>query len=283
MQYLLSLAVGIGFWLTYEGLARPRLSETERPGIRRMGLLWRSVSPDMRLSHFLPLAILLGAVTGFVSEILLGRPLVSALGGILGAYALIPILAGRRERQRLVRRLALADAIAQLRDLIRAGLSPQDALATLGRIGPEELRGEFARLAAERKFDGFPRALAAMRDRLTDPLFDQAAKALLIGYELGGTRLTPVLHRLERATRAELRVQAELRAYQKRNVYEARVIAALPLGLVLAISKLNPDYLAPLGGLGGDLALAYCTLSTLIGYRLLLWVTRLPNERRVLT
>jgi tight adherence protein B len=282
MQYLLSLTVGIGLWLTYEGLARLRVTEMETTGGRRTESLWRSLSPDIRLTHFVPLAILFGVAASLLTETLLGRPLVSALGGILGAYALIPILASRRERQRLVRRIALADASAQLRDLIRAGLSPQDALTTLGRIGPEELRGEFERLAAERKFDGFPRALAAMRERLSDPLFDQAAKALLIGYELGGTRLTPVLDRLEQATRAELRVQAELRAYQKRNVYQARVIAALPLGLVLAISKLNPDYLAPLGGLGGDLALAYCVLSTVVGYRLLLWVTRLPDESRVL-
>lgn len=279
MQYLLSLAVGIGIWLTYEGLARPRAAQHTSPVA---GLLPRLIPPDVQLTHFLLLAILTGTAAGLVTHLLLGRPLLSTLAVLLGAYALIPIVGGRRDRQRAARRAALADAIAQLRDLIRAGLSPQDALATLGRTGPEELRGEFARLAVERKFDGFPRALAAMRERLADPLFDQAAKALLVAYELGGTRLTPVLERLERATRAELQVQAELRAYQKKNVYQARLIAVLPLTLVLAIGRLNPEYLAPLGTVGRDLALAYCVLSTLGGYRLMLRVTRLPEDRRVL-
>ena len=53
-----------------------------------------------------------------------------------------------------------------------------------------------------------------------------------------------MLDRLAHATREQLRVQEELRAYQARDVLSARIVAAVPLVVLVVIRQINPAYLA---------------------------------------
>ncbi|MCL5107388.1 MAG: hypothetical protein M1401_00645 [Chloroflexi bacterium] len=128
----------------------------------------------------------------------------------------------------------------------------------------------------------FAPALGAMRERLADPVFDVVAASLLLNDRLGGRNVSQVLDRLAHATRAQLRVQEELRAFQARNVLSARVVAAVPLVLLVVIRNLNPGYLALFDEWSGQLLLLGCLGSIALGYLGMLWITRLPDEPRVL-
>src|SRR5207249_2618030 len=108
--------------------------------------------------------------------------------------------------------------------------------------GPDVLRPEFATLAREMRLLGFEAALLAMRERLADPVFDTCTGAILLNDRLGGRNVSQVLDSLAHATRAQLRVHQELQAYQSRNVLSARIVAAVPLVLLLVIRLLNPGY-----------------------------------------
>src|SRR5207245_8662541 len=112
------------------------------------------------------------------------------------------------------------------------------------RSGPETLRPEFTTLVRETRMSGFVPAIAAMRGRLADPLFDVVAVSLTQNDRLGGRNVSQVLDRLALATRAQLRVQDELRAVQARNVLSARIIAAVPLFVLAGIRQINPAYLS---------------------------------------
>jgi tight adherence protein B len=188
----------------------------------------------------------------------------------------------RHDRRRRAVQGALADAIAELRDAIRTGLSVPEALAGLARHGPEDLRPEFAALAREMRLAGFEPALLAMRERLADPVWDTCCAALLLNDRLGGRNVSQVLESLARATRAQLRLQQELRAYQTRNVLSARIVAAVPRVVLIALRWLNPRYLAVFSDLPGQLLLAGCVVSIAVGYLAMLWLGRLPGEERVL-
>jgi tight adherence protein B len=122
----------------------------------------------------------------------------------------------------------------------------------------------------------------AMRERLADPVFDVVAASLVLNDRLGGRNVSQVLDRLAQATRAELRVEQELRAYQAKNVLSAQIVAAVPLFVLMAIRAINPGYLALFDGPLGQLLLALCVVSVALGYAGMLWITRLPGERRVL-
>ena len=283
---LLSIAFGAGVFLLYEFLTSPRPAPAEGAGGDGRGGCARpwpgpacTASPRAT-SRSSPSAS--GAVAGVVAQLLLGWGLVSLLAAGLGLAAPVVYYARRHDRRRAAVQAALAEAIAQLRDGIRSGLSVQEALAALARSGPEALREDFARLVRELRLAGPEPALAAMQERLADPVFDVVAATLLLNDRVGGSRLSAVLDRLSEATLAELRVQAEVRAHQARHVLSARIVAAVPLVVLVAIRQLNPAYLAVFDDSPGQLRLAGCAASVALGYAAMLWVARLPGEERVL-
>jgi tight adherence protein B len=231
---------------------------------------------------FLAFSVGAGLAVGAVAQVVHGWPLVSVLGFGLGLGAPLAYYVHRRDRRRAVIQEALVEAIAQLRDMIRTGLSVPEALTALAQLGPEALRPELAMLAREMRLHGFEPALLAMRERLADPVWDTCCAALLLNDRLGGRNVSQVLDRLAQATRAQLRVQQELYAYQTRNVLSARIVAAVPLVVLVAIRSLNPRYLAMFSDLSGQLLLGGCVVSVALGYLAMLWLSRLPGEERVL-
>jgi tight adherence protein B len=243
----------------------------------RAGL--RDVTPRDFLLFSLAAALVIGAL----AQLLLGWALVSLLAAGSGAAAPFVYYTHRHDRRRAALQGALAEGIAQLRDAIRTGLAVQEALAALARTGPEVLRPDLAPLTREMRLLGFAPAVHNLRERLADPLFDIVAATLLLNDRLGGRNVGQVLDRLAQATRAQVRVQEELRAYQARTVLSARIIAAVPLVVLLGIRQINPGYLALFDDVLGQLLLAGCLVSVAVGYAGMLWLTRLPAEPRVLT
>ena len=287
---VLSLLLGAGVLLLYEGLTDPHPAGEARPEwLRRAGVehrvapfLTRAGLVDVTPRGFLLFSLGSGVAAGALSEFFLGWGVVAALASGLGLVAPFAYYVHRHDRRRAAVQASLADAIGQLRDSIRTGLSVQEALIGLSRNGPVALRPEFARLLRETHLDGFEKALQAMRDRMADSVFDLVAAGLALNDRLGGRNVSQVLDRLAHATRAQLRIEGEVRAYQARNVHSARVVAAIPLLLLVAIRRVNPAYVAIFDGGWGQVLLAGCVVSIALGYAGMVWLTRLPGEQRVL-
>jgi tight adherence protein B len=280
---VLSVAFGAGIYLLYEGLTDPRPPGARPTRLRRIDeFLVRAGLRDVTPRDFLAASLGTGVAAGVLSQLFLGWGVVSLLAGAVASLAPVVYYLRRHDRRRSAIQDGLVDAIGILRDAIRTGLSVQEALVGLARNGPETLRQEFTTLVREMGLIGFEPALAEMRERLADSLFDVVAITLVLNDRLGGRNVTQVLDRLVQATRAELRVQQEIRAYQARNVASARVVAAVPLVLLVAIRQVNPGYLAVFNGWTGQMLLAACVISVAIGYTGMRWMTRLPGEQRVL-
>lgn len=280
---LLSVVFGSGVFYLYEALTKPRPAMVGPRRLRHVEeFLARAELRDVTPRDFLLFSLGAGVFLGGLAQVVLGWDVVSLLAGALGLVAPLAYYVHRHDRRRAAVQVALVEAIAQLRDAIRTGLSVQEALVGLARSGPETLRPEFARLVREIHLLGFEPALGTMRERLADPLFDVVATSLVLNDRVGGRNVSQVLDRLAHATRAELRVQQEFRAYQARNVLSARIVAAVPLALLVVIRQINPGYLAIFDDWSGQMLLGGCVVSVAIGYAGMLWLTRLPGERRVL-
>ena len=284
LPLLLALMLGAGAYLLYDSLTRPpRVRSTVRPRLGRIrALLDEAGVRDLSARDFVLFSIASGVVAGAVMQVVLGWALVSVLSAALGLSVPFVYVSQRAERRRAVTQTALVDAITHLRDGIRTGLSVQEALVGVARSGPEALRPEFTGLARETRLIGFEPALRATRSRLADPVFDVVAATLLLNDRLGGRNVSQVLDRLADATRAQQRIQEELRAYQSRNVLSARIVALVPAGVLIAIREVNPGYLAMFDDVSGQLILGGCVLSVVVGYVAMLWMTRLPGMQRVL-
>jgi tight adherence protein B len=280
---LLSVAFGAGVYLLYEGLTNPRPAAAEGRRLRGVEeFLTRAGLHEVTPRDFVAFSLGTGLLTGVLAHALLGWGIVSLIATVLAATTPFLYYAQCHDHRRASLQATLVDAIDQLRDGIRAGLSVQEALAGLARSGPEALRAEFGALVREMRLAGFERALAGMQERLADPVFDVVAATLSLNDRLGGRNVSGVLDRLAHATRAEQRVQQELRALQARNVLSARIVAGVPLVVLVALRQVNPGYLAMFDDLPGQLLLAGCLGSVALGYGGMLWTTRLPAERRVL-
>ncbi len=280
---LLSVAFGGGIYLLYDGLTRPRPAARTAGRFHRVEeFLSQAGLHEVRPRDFVVFSVGTGLAGGLVAQLFLGWIVVSLLVVGLGLIGPLLYYRHRRDRRRGLLQDALIEATGQLRDAIRTGLSVQNALLALAHSGPESLRPEFVRLAREIRLLGFEPAMTAMRERLADPVYDVVAASLLLNDRLGGRNVSQVLDRLAQATRAELRVQQELRAYQAKNVVSAQIVAAVPLVVMIVIRAVNPAYLALFDGVPGQLLLAGCATSVAIGYASMLWITRLPGEQRVL-
>ena len=281
---VLSVLFGLGVGLLYDGLTRPpKETNRETQRLRRIrDFLIQADLHDVSPRDFVLFSLGSGLALAIVVEVLLTWPLVSVLAFGLGLSAPFAYYVHRKDRRRAVIQDALVEAIAQLRDMIRTGVSVPEALTALAHHGPEALRPEFATLTREMRLIGFAPSLLAMRERLADPVFDTVASAVLLNDRLGGRNVSQVLDSLAQATRAQLRVQGELHAYQARTVLSARIVAAVPLVVLVAIRALNPSYLAVFSDWSGQVILAGCVLSVALGYLAMLWLSRLPGEPRVL-
>jgi tight adherence protein B len=279
---VLSLGLAGGIYLTYDGFARPR-GPAASSGRRLVAheFLVRAGLHDVTLRDFCVFSVLSGIVAGAVAQLALGWIAISALAGGLGLLGPYAYYVRRHDRRRGALQDALVEAIEQLRDAIRTGLSVQESLAGLARTGPEVLRDEFATLSRDARLLGFEAALRATRERLADPVFDVVASALAINDRLGGRLVSQVLDRLADSTRAQLRIQHEVRAHQARTVLSARIVAAAPLVALVGLRATNPRYLSIFDSALGQMVLIGCAASVALGYMAMLYLTRLPVQRRV--
>src|SRR5258708_5614881 len=175
-----------GVYLTFDGLARPR--ERLFGSLRLHAVtefLVRAGLHDVTPRDFCIFSVASGGLMALLVQLFLGWGVVSALAGGLGLLAPFAYYVRRHDRRRSAVQDALVEAIEQLRDAIRTGLSVPEAVAGLARTGPAVLRAEFARLTRDARLAGFDAALAALRERLAGPVFDVVASALIINDPLG--------------------------------------------------------------------------------------------------
>ena len=165
---------------------------------------------------------------------------------------------------------------------MRAGLALPESLSQLAVRGPEELRPAFAEFAHDYRATGrFHECLDALKTRLSDPVADRLIESLRVAREVGGTDLGKLLRTLSTFLRDDARTRAELEARQSWTVNAARLAVAGPW-IVLAMLATRGDSLSAYREPTGVLVLVVGTAVTLVAYRVMRRIGRLPVEVRVL-
>jgi|GEM_PF-2565432 len=280
MHVTYSLLLGIGLLLIFLALTSKRPEHARQADVPAESGGWLAALPDAggRLAS----VAAVGVVTAAVTQAFLGWPALSLAAGIVGALVPSWVARQRDEHRREAVEDAVVEAVAVLRDGSRVGIGIEDGLRSLGRTGPLALRPAFRALARDLRLAGFEEAVTRAREQVAHPSFDMLCAALLMSYRVGGRNLSDVLDGLARSVRGTARARREVRAQQAEQVLSARVIAALPLVLIVAIRATNPGYLEVFSTPGGQLALAVCLVSVAVGYAGMLRATVLPGRERVL-
>ncbi|HKJ11230.1 MAG TPA: type II secretion system F family protein [Ornithinimicrobium sp.] len=238
----------------------------------------RGLSPAGLLATAVVLALLTGLLTYAVTAV----PAIAVAFGVMAGYAPVAFVRMRARARRAQLREVWPDVVDHVASAVRAGLALPEALVQLAERGPEELRPAFAHFADDYRASGrFSQSLDALKDRLADPVADRLVEALRLAREVGGSDLGRVLRALSQFLREDARSRAELEARQSWTVNAARLAMAAPW-LVLALMATRSSSLVAYREPTGIVILLVGAALSLLAYRLMVVLGRLPEEERVL-
>lgn len=277
MGALVGLVLASGVLLIVSsGRVRKRTVRPSRLGTLITHAGMSRITPTGVISACVASAVLVGALTLIITAV----PMAALLAGILAGGAPLMVLRRRVRQRTKARRAAWPDAVDSLVSGVRAGLALPEALSDLGVRGPEPLRPYFVRFAGDYRASGsFTGALETLRGEMADPTADRVVAALSVAWDVGGTDLGTVLRTLAALLREDARTRGDIEARQSWTISAARVSVAAPW-VTLALLCTRPEAAAAFSTALGALVLAIAAVMSLVAYRLMLAIGRLPQERR---
>ncbi|MEZ5117113.1 MAG: type II secretion system F family protein [Candidatus Nanopelagicales bacterium] len=281
MGALLGLVAGVGALLVFHGLTTapsPRQARRSRLEL----LIERSGVRGIGVPGLVGACMGVGLVTLLLVLVVTAVPAVALVAGALGSYLPITLLKRRATQREKALRDAWPDAVDALVSAVRAGMSLPEAVGDLAVRGPEPLRRSFALFASEhRATASFAGALDALKEDLADPVADRVVASLRTAREVGGSDLGTVLRTLSEFLREDARTRGEIEARQSWSVNAARLAVAAPWVTLLLLSA-RQEAVQAYNSTEGLLVLAVAAGLSVVAYRLMLRIGRIPVEQRVL-
>ncbi|GAA1169929.1 type II secretion system F family protein [Ornithinimicrobium humiphilum] len=278
---LLGLGLACIWWSWWPREAappRPGRSRVERLGDEIVLAGIRGLGPWT----FVAFALVLGAVALLLLQVLTGVVTVALCFAGIAVWTPFAVVRARARSRRTRLRDVWPDAVDHVHSAVRAGLALPEALVQLGERGPEELRPQFVEFTHDYRATGrFSESLDLLKERLADPVADRLVEALRLARDVGGTDLGSVLRALSSFLREDARARAELEARQSWTVNAARLAMAAPWAVLLLLAS-RGSTLEAYGTPGGAMVLAAGAGASVLAYRLMITIGRLPAEQRVL-
>jgi tight adherence protein B len=161
----------------------------------------------------------------------------------------------------------LPESLDMLVNALQAGYSLQAAMEFVGRETPAPLGPEFGRFYDEQRLGMEVRtALLRFQERIGTMDAKMFVTSLLIQRETGGN-LGEVLTNLAHLMRERVSFRLQLATLTAEPRMSAKVLASLPLAVVLLVGAINPDFMRPLlQTASGHKLLVYAVCSVLMGY-----------------
>jgi tight adherence protein B len=285
VSVVFALLLGLGVFLVFDAWTAPhREPRVAEHRLRTRIGDWLTAGGLGNVSPAQFVAACLGCGFGLAAAVivLIGSSAVAVVGFLAGTYAPIAYYRSRRRATRRLRQQCWPEAIELLAGAVRAGDTLPAAIALVAERGPEPLRPTFRAVVGDHRVSGdFVGALDRMGTALADPTADRVVATLVIAHRVGGRELGRVLRTLSGFLREDVAVRKEIVARQSWTLVAARVAAAAPW-LVLVLVASRPQGAQAYDSVGGLIVLAGGAVATVVGYRLMVALGRLPEEPRVL-
>lgn len=283
MGAIVGLGVGIGLVLIWSAFFVPRSPRrAERTPGRLSELLARAGLPGVSPLSFVAMCVVLAVGTAVLVQAFTRTAPVALVFAAMAAYLPLALVRSRARQRQAEFADVWPDAVDNLASAVRAGLSLPDALSGLGERGPEPLRPAFAAFALDYQVTGrFGDCLDRLKARLADPVGDRVVEGLRVAREVGGGELGRLLRNLSGYLRDDARLRSEMESRQSWTVNGARLAVAAPW-LVLLMMSFQGEVIQRYASATGAFILAFGGVVCVAAYRLMMWIGRLPTERRIL-
>lgn len=237
---------------------------------------WGRVSPITAVALWILWCVLVAVVV----SILIPIPVLGILAGAAVLAAGRVTVRSRISRRERRLRQAWPGVVDHLRSAVRSGASVSEAVGIASSKVPLELRGAFSGFAADmnsgHRVDA---ALASLKDRIANPVADRIIESLRMAHEVGGQALPAVLDSLQSSVRADIAVREDAIARQSWIRAASRLGAAAPWLVILVLSG-RPETISAYSSLTGSAILIAGAGLTVVAYRLMSRLGRLPEDVR---
>ncbi len=283
MTLAIALSGGVGLFLALSPVLWPVSDRRRRPSPT-----WNTVRERMNqaglehvsVSTLFAVSIILALAVTAVMFAVIAVPIVAGLAGAVTAA--IPLLGvgWRAKSRRHAARIVWPDVVDHLVSAVRSGLALPDGVSSLARSGPVATRKAFAQFDADYRSTGnFGFALDRAKEAIADPVADRIFEILRMSREVGGSELSLVLRNLGSYLRQEAAVRLEVEARQSWVLNAARLGVAAPW-IVLAMLLARPEAASAYNSPAGTSVILGGLVVTVVAYRVMIGIGRLPEERR---
>jgi tight adherence protein B len=281
---LFGLVLGIGLLLVASPIMWPRMRAVAREDGGFLGRAHERLAQAglarVGIPTLVVASVILGVAASAVVFVLVPVVVAAAAAGLL--VLLLPwlVVLWRARAARRATRVVWPDVVDHLVSAVRSGLALPDSVVTLAHTGPPVTRTAFAEFERDYRMSGsFADSLDRLKDRLVDPVADRIIETLRMSREVGGNELTTVLHNLATYLRSDAAIRSEVEARQSWVVNAARLGVAAPW-IVLILLSTRPEAAAAYNTPEGALVIGVGLALSVVAYRIMLGIGRLPEEKR---
>ena len=176
----------------------------------------------------------------------LGGPFFGSIVAVGGFFA--PTFAVRYYRSRRIKlfNAQLTEALQQVSNVLRAGLTFQQAVEQVGKESDAPLRQEFGLFIKEIKL-GVPveEALVSMANRVGSEDLELVATSANIARQLGGN-MAEMFETIAATIRERFRLEGKIQSVTSQGKMQGWVVSSLPLFLGLFLNWYRPDLMEPM-------------------------------------
>jgi len=282
MTLLIGALLGAGLLLCASPWLWPAREKVERAPRRGalIRLLEEAGYPRASVRTLVTLMVAMAIAAASLVWLITTIPVLAVLA--MGAAGVAPVfyLRGRRLRLRKTRRQLWPDVCDLLVAAIRVGLSLPDAVASLAESAPPAIRPAFAVFARDLRSTGrFETSADRLKATLADPIADRIIETLRMAREVGGTELTGVLRALSASVRADAALRGEVEARQS-WIRGAAVLGSVAPWVILGLLAMRPEGRDAYGSAEGMLVIVAGAIVSVVAYRIMLRIGRLPEPAR---
>jgi tight adherence protein B len=195
--------------------------------------------------------------------------LVAPIFGVFGlgvAFGVRMVLSKKLQGVRDAFAEQLPDTLQVLASALRAGHSFVGALTVVVNDAPEPTRRELQRVVADDQLGVPPEeSLRSVARRMNSDDIEQVALVAELQREVGGN-MAEVLDTVVETIRERADLRRLIATLTAQGRLARWVVSLLPVGVALALTVINPEYMRPLfTSTGGQIMIAICTVMIVSG------------------
>jgi len=198
-----------------------------------------------KVGEVILLMLVLGLMGGFIAQYYYSLYIAAFVAVLTACLPLFYVTHRRNKRLNSFDR-EFPDAIDMMSSAIRSGHAFNRALQLVGEEAPDPVGTEFKRIFEEYGL-GLPikEALTNLAQRIDSTALKIFITAVLLQKETGGN-LTEILEKISITIRERFKLAGQIKIYSAQSRLSAWVIGGLPIGFLIIVSFINPNYIDPL-------------------------------------